>query len=54
MSCVSSSSWASHQRLKQYIGGHNETWGGVTMNIDTDCANGPVAPTGVNVNTSCS
>jgi len=54
MSCVSSSSWASHQRLKQYIGGHNETWGGVTMNIDTDCANGPMAPTGVNVNTSCS
>jgi hypothetical protein len=54
MSCVSSSSWASHQRLKQYLGGHDETWGGVTLNIDTDCSNGPVAPTGANVNSSCS
>jgi hypothetical protein len=54
MSCVSSSSWASHQRLKQYIGGHNETWGGVTMNIDTDCSNGAVAPTGANFGTACS
>src|SRR5262245_8093603 len=54
MACVNSSSWSSHQRLKQYRGGHNETWGGVTMNIDTDCANGPVAPIGVNHNTTCS
>jgi Domain of unknown function (DUF1906) len=54
MSCVSASSWASHQRLKQYIGGHNETWGGVTLNIDTDCSNGPVAPTGGNFGTACS
>jgi hypothetical protein len=56
MSCVSSTSWASahHQRLKQYIGGHNETWGGVTLNIDTDCANGPVAPNGAGTSTACS
>jgi hypothetical protein len=54
MACVSSSSWTSHQRLKQYLGGHFETWNGVTLNVDTDCANGPVAPTGANVNSSCS
>jgi hypothetical protein len=54
MACVSASSWVSHQRLKQYIGGHNETWGGVTLNIDTDCANGPVAPTGRGTSTACS
>jgi hypothetical protein len=53
MSCVSSSSWTNHQRLKQYIGGHDETWGGVRMNIDTDCSNGPVAPTGGNFGTAC-
>jgi Domain of unknown function (DUF1906) len=46
LSCVSGSYFANHQRLKQYIGDHNETWGGVTLNIDSNCANGPVAPTG--------
>ncbi len=28
--------WANHQRLHQYQGGHYETWGGATMNIDND------------------
>lgn len=42
VSCVSSSHWVNNQRHKQYQGGHNETYGGVTINIDTDCANGPV------------
>jgi hypothetical protein len=28
--------WTSHQRLHQYQGGHNETWGNVTLNIDND------------------
>ena len=46
LSCVSGTSWASHQRLKQYQGDHNETYGGVTLNIDSNCANGPLAPTG--------
>jgi hypothetical protein len=54
MSCVNSGSWVHSQRLKQYIGGHNETWGGVTMNIDTDCSNGPLATTGGNFGTRCS
>ena len=22
--------------MKQYLGGHNETWGGVTINIDSN------------------
>ncbi len=26
--------WLPHARIKQYQGGHNETWGGVTINID--------------------
>jgi hypothetical protein len=28
--------WTDHQRLHQYRGGHNETWGGSTLNIDND------------------
>jgi hypothetical protein len=54
LSCVSGSYWTNHQRLKQYQGDHNETWGGVTLNIDSNCANGPLAPTGgLNANSVC-
>jgi hypothetical protein len=35
--------WPNHQRLHQYQGGHNETWGGVTINIDNDYDDGAVA-----------
>ncbi len=35
--------WAEWQRSKQYRGDHPETWGGVTMNIDSDIIKGPVA-----------
>jgi len=28
--------WANHQRVHQYQGGHTETYGGVTINIDLD------------------
>ncbi|PVU82119.1 hypothetical protein DDP54_02835 [Cellulomonas sp. WB94] len=28
--------WSPYQRIKQYRGGHNETFGGVTINIDND------------------
>jgi hypothetical protein len=47
---VSDTLWANHQRLHQYKGGHNETWGGVTINIDSNVVDalavggGPVAP----------
>jgi hypothetical protein len=40
--CVSASHWTNHQRHKQYEGGHSETWNGVTMTVDSDCANGPM------------
>jgi hypothetical protein len=39
--------WASHGRVHQYRGGHNETYGGVTINIDNnwvDLGRGSVAP----------
>jgi peptidoglycan hydrolase-like protein with peptidoglycan-binding domain len=51
-------SWMPHARVHQYLGGHNETHGGVTINIDSnwvDLGTGSVAPTakrwcgGVNV-----
>ena len=35
--------WASQQRLHQYQGGHNETYAGTKLNIDSDYLNGPVA-----------
>lgn len=28
--------WRPGGRVKQYLGGHNETWGGVTINIDSN------------------
>jgi hypothetical protein len=39
MPCVPSSDWVHQQRHKQYQGGHNETWNGSTINVDSDCAN---------------
>jgi Domain of unknown function (DUF1906) len=35
-SVVPATEWADHQRLHQYQGGHNATYGGVTINIDSD------------------
>jgi hypothetical protein len=35
--------WANHQRIKQWQAPHNETWGGVTFNIDGDISDAPVA-----------
>ena len=28
--------WSDHQRIHQFHGGHDETWGSVTINIDND------------------
>lgn len=33
---VPAGAWAAHQRIHQYRGGHDETYGGVTINIDND------------------
>jgi|CXWL01.1.fsa_nt_gi hypothetical protein len=35
--------WNNHQRIKQWQAPHDETWGGVTFNIDGNIADGPVA-----------
>lgn len=35
--------WANHQRIRQYTGGHVETWGGVSLNMDCDVIDGIVA-----------
>jgi photosystem II stability/assembly factor-like uncharacterized protein len=35
--------WIYHQRIRQYTGGHNETWGNIKFNIDSDVADGMVA-----------
>jgi photosystem II stability/assembly factor-like uncharacterized protein len=35
--------WSNHQRVYQYSGGHNETWAGVTINIDNNVLDGVVA-----------
>ncbi|MEV4703027.1 glycoside hydrolase domain-containing protein [Actinoplanes sp. NPDC049316] len=39
---IPASYWSPHRRIKQYLGGHTETYGGVTINIDNDYAD--VAP----------
>jgi hypothetical protein len=46
LACVSNSLWVNHQRLHQYAGNVTETWGGVTLLIDRDCADGLVTPHG--------
>lgn len=43
---VPASDWSNHQRLHQYSGGHNETYGGVTINIDGDYLDGATAGSG--------
>jgi Rv2525c-like, glycoside hydrolase-like domain len=44
LSPLSNSVWANHQRIHQYVGGHNETYGGVTFNMDTNDLDGAVTP----------
>ncbi len=39
---VPNGDWSSNQRLHQYAGGHNETYGNVTLNIDSDYLAGAV------------
>ncbi len=37
---VPSTAWDKHQRIHQFRGGHNETYGGATINIDGDYVEG--------------
>jgi uncharacterized protein YraI len=43
---VAASYWAEHQRAKQYRASHNETYGGITLSIDNDQVDAPVAAVG--------
>jgi Rv2525c-like, glycoside hydrolase-like domain len=38
------SMWRDHQRVHQYTGGHNESYGGVTINIDSNAVDGKTYP----------
>jgi glycoside hydrolase-like protein len=38
---VPANAWTPHQRIHQYRGGHNESYGGVTINIDNNYVDGP-------------
>ena len=40
---VPTAAWSNHQRLRQYLGSHNETYGHVTINVDSDYIDGPTA-----------
>lgn len=44
-SYIPSSEWSNHQRLHQYRGDHDETYGGVKINIDSDYLDGATADT---------
>jgi glycoside hydrolase-like protein len=37
---VPASAWSPHRRIHQYRGGHNETYGGITINIDNNYVDG--------------
>ena len=41
--CISDSMWGDQQRIFQYTGAHNETWGNVTMSVDLNSIDGIVA-----------
>jgi hypothetical protein len=36
--------WNNHQRVHQYTGGHNESYAGITINIDSNAVDGPTFP----------
>jgi hypothetical protein len=42
--CTATQPWSTDRLIKQWQGGHNETWNGVTLNVDSDCSDGIVAP----------
>jgi hypothetical protein len=40
--CLSDSLWPNHQRIKQYAGDHTETWGGLSLRIDSNVLDGEI------------
>jgi len=45
-SALPDSAWSRHQRIKQYTNGHKETYAGVSLVVDKDVVDGPVARVG--------
>ena len=43
VSPLSDAFWTDHQRIHQWLGSRDETWGGVTFNIDNNVSDAPVA-----------
>ncbi len=43
---VPNADWATHQRAKQYRNSHDEIYGGVTLSVDNDQVDAPVATVG--------
>ena len=41
---VPAEEWNDHQRIRQYRGGHVETWGGYSINIDSNTVDAAVSP----------
>jgi photosystem II stability/assembly factor-like uncharacterized protein len=42
ITCVPDILWPNHQRIRQYTGGHNETWGNVTFTIDSNISDAEI------------
>lgn len=53
VACLSDGLWANHERIRQYAGGHYETWGGITFNIDCNVVDGVVAGVGASGCCAC-
>lgn len=43
VACIDNSLWSDRQRIRQYAGDHNETYGGVTIYLDSNIVDGRVA-----------
>ena len=41
--CIPNTAWSSHQRIRQYEGDHDETWGSLILAIDSNVLDGIVA-----------
>ncbi|MEP7285704.1 MAG: glycoside hydrolase domain-containing protein [Chloroflexota bacterium] len=46
VACTSNAIWVNHQRIRQYAGGHSESWGSTTLNIDSSVMDGLLATVG--------
>jgi hypothetical protein len=45
-SVLPSTGWANHQRIHQFRGGHDDTYGGTTINVDSDYVDGATVGVG--------